>query len=334
MGAAGTMAVSSDANAAAFAYSELQVTGMNVLIDGLDAAHNGGINSLGAGTSKASTDRPDGSGFHSFAFTSKQLDVKLGGAHLQSPGDISSGTVASSGVTQNQVQVCLGDCAGNFADNQYTPVPAPSDFGSYAVSDSQMANTVLNGSADFGVIAGAKSTGGGAVASGSQLAGSTMNWNFQTNSSDDGKVFSLNWNELRHLQVTTDQLGESATATLIFTITLQKINPVNGLVQEIFNLSPSSATISTDQGAANTLVYDSTSTVDVPGVTLAGDNVNLSSDSVTLDGNSEYKLLFTFSASADAVSPVPEPGALGLLGIGLLGLGVVQYRRRRQNAAA
>jgi hypothetical protein len=310
MGASAMMA-STDANATAYAYSALDVNSMLLSTFNADGTNTGnGIGEFG--------------GFTSFQFRSKGLSVELGAASNSST-DINT-VVTTSGSTQNQTQLCLGDCGG-FSDNNYFPPPAINSTGNVAVADSHMTNTVLNGSANFGVQGGAVSNGGGTVASGSTLAGTSMNWNFSTGADDQDKSLSLNWNEIRHLQVATTKALETAEASLLFNIEIRK---ENGQFVSIFDAVNDNPFTSLAAAPDNQTVYD----INVFGNAPNSGNINLTSDTFFLDASSNYELRFTFNAAASATSfAVPEPGALGLLGAGLLGLGVLQYRRRRKAAA-
>jgi hypothetical protein len=340
MGAAGTMAVSTDAQATAFSYSSMQVTNMNVLINGVDAADGGGINAIGSGTPTSSSTAINGEGFDTFEFISTSTKTIFNNNTQFGNGgsDIAPGITNVSGTSQNMPLNCQGDCVGNFTDNVYNPVPVLSDFGTYAVADTHMTNTVLNGSAQFGVFAAAKSSFDDNTQKGDTLAGTTMNWNFDTGADDGGKTFQLRWDELRQLETAIDTVGDHAVATQQFSITLEQIDPT-GLTRTLFNLTPTSAQISEGDAVVDKKTVDSTLKVD-SSTSFAGDLEEADghavvSSIVTLAANTSYKLIFNLNASASATSPsVPEPGALALLGAGLLGLGTLRYRRRGKKSIA
>lgn len=317
---AGLATAPKDAEAVAFAYSALEVSAMNLTVFNADNTVAGGIKNLGPNNG-ADGDASDG-GFTSFQFQLNSLFVQLGGTPAFQIGQTSNASGASLDVNQ----LCLTSCAG-FSENNWTTNPGdnsanpvvPGGATSFAVADSHMLNTVLNGGATFGVQAGARSEGGGTFASGSQTADNFMNWNFSTDADDGGKRISLDWIEDRLLEVSTTADGESAQAGITFTIELEK---VGGGTQVLFDLSPTGvATAANDPAETQTGLSDS--------------GILITSDAGTgvLDANSSYNLVFRFASSASATSPLPEPGALGFLGLSLLGLGALRYRRRKQQAA-
>lgn len=315
------MTASKDAEAAASAYSALEVSAMGIFFS------TGVLADIGV------PDGTGGGGFTSFSFTSQGGSVQLGGLN-DSQTLQTTGLVTTSGATLNQAQLCLVDCTG-FAPDDYVSGAAGVGNASairpgvqHAVTDSNMLNTVLNGAAtaNFGTQAGAKSTGGATLAAGTINAGSTMNWNFTTDSDDAGKVVSLSWLESRLTEIVTENVGDIAQVGLNFKITLERtgntpvtmfdLDAASGNAADLF--SPFGVT--SEEGVNDILTPFST--------TANGTNV-------TLIANQSYELVFLFDSFATATSTrIPEPGALGLLGAGLIGLGALSARRRRQQKAA
>jgi len=319
--AAAGMTASKDAEAAASAYSALEVSAMGIFFSSGVLADIGVVDGSGAA----------GGGFTSFSFTSQGGSVQLGGLS-DSQGLQTTALVTTSGSTLNQDQLCLADCTG-FTPDSYVldsgggvaVADAPSN--KHAVSDSNMLNTVLNGlsSANFGTQAGAKSAGGAQLAAGTIGAGSTMNWNFTTDDDDAGKTLSLSWIESRLTEIIAENAGDIVQAGLNFTITLSN----GGSTQALFNL---------DDASGDTAdLFSPFGTTNEQGVNDIGTSFSTTADGIdgVLTANTSYELVFQFDSFAQATSTaLPEPGALGLMGVGLIGLGALGARRRRQRKTA
>ena len=293
-------ALSSPANATAFAYSAMEVTNFQLNVT------------------------PFG-GFSTFQFTSQPLSASLNGTTINSP---SIQTATGSGGTTNQEQLTLGS-AGFAADNEYFGANRPSfenPNADFAVSDSHQSDTRIStntntgqvGSGNFGSQAGAQGTASSSTGAGDTGADSSLSWNFNvsgTELTNAGGTIALQYSfdTLSNIFAQTEGNGETARATLNMAIQLVR----NGIV------------------IGQAVVFDENFNLQFPGQ--AG-NPNEVSDSFTqadfdpliINQTGNYSLNILYDSSAQVASAdLPEPGALGLLGLGLLGLGVAGRRRIR-----
>ena len=291
------VAFSSQANATAFAYSALEVT-------------NFALNTSIFGN------------FNSFQFTSQPLSASLNGATANSP-DILIAT--GNGGSTNQEQLTLGS-TGFATDNLYFGANRPSfenPNADFAVSDSHQTNTRIStgfGSGNFGTQSGAQATAATSIGAGDSGADNSLSWNFNVSDAElgaTGGTMDLAWSfdALSNVFAKTEFDGETARATLNMTVELIQ----NGVVLD-------SATL-----------FSNNINLQFPGD--AGDPNELAQSfsdifQITAAGNYTFNILYDSSVQVSSARQVelPEPGALGLVGLGLLGLGAVSYRRTRKSA--
>jgi hypothetical protein len=303
------LTVSSQANATAYAYSALQIT--NYVMS----------NEFG--------------GFSTFEFTSQPLSASLTGFAPASTAQIVSNV---PGGTTNPTQVKLGS-TGFAADNAYFGANRPTLLnppGNFAVADSHQTNTtILSGSGGvFGSQSGAQVSGGSAGAASTGTLNS-LSWTFNVSAAEIAAadatpgVVRLAWSfdTLRNIRVETTQAGETARATMGFTINLQKDGVTlktrrfddqfdandelieAATLQQVLNLQsgPGSA------GSSSEISQSFSSAFNITSAMGAGDYT--------------FNILYDTSTQVSSVA-LPEPGTVGLIGLGLIGLGAA-YRRKR-----
>lgn len=252
-------------------------------------------------------------GFSSFSFSSAGLAVNLNGTVANQSA---VGPVLGQGSVILLDQICVGSC-GSFQNDVYIGAPAqpvPGGQGSFAVADMNMSNTVIaagnpNGPGAFGGQAGAQaSSGAGGVSSASN---NSMAWNFTLDADSD---VSVTWDHLIELHVATTNGGEQANAAASYVV-------------EIFNAGGVVATTTVIDFEDDDLNITSLSE---DGTEITTSLAETDSLDASLNANVNYQLVITFDNFAQVSSlDVPEPGTLGLLGVGLLGLGFAGYRRRK-----
>jgi hypothetical protein len=294
--------------------------------------------------------------FSSFFFDTQSSQTVLnGGSALvfgqhtstASGGLSTSGSPVISSTNPGSLDIglnCQGGavCGGTLTNNSFvTPTGAPnpnSALGTYAAVDGHMLNTVIQGTSaagHFGIMAVAQADPAG-NAKAQSLAAMQMKWQFSV---AETTTLHFSWSELisAAAQITDNFFGSLAQSSLNFTLK---------------TTGSTCVTTAGSFGAHDTLTDTAGSCVDTAQAqNIAAVSNNASSDpnpiggglqqnqfhffSVTI-GAGVHELDFDFAAAANAIdsSPVAEPMSLGLLGTGLLGLGGLIYRRRREQNAA
>jgi len=294
------VALSSQANATAFAYSALEVTNFSLNTDVFG-------------------------GFDSFQFTSQPLSASLNGTTVNSPSILISN---GSGGSTNQAQLTLGSTAFA-ADNLYFGANRPTfenPNADFSVSDSHQTNTLISGAGtgNFGTQSGSQGTGVAGDGAADSGADNSLSWNFNVSAGElaaAGGTITLDFafDTLSNIFAQTELAGETARATLNMSIELVQNGVVIGeavAFDENFNLQfPGSA------GNPNE-VSDSFTDADFAAM------------NITSAGNYTFNILYDSSVQVASIADVnlPEPGTLGLLGLGLLGLGAAGYRRKQKTA--
>ena len=284
------LAFSSQANATAFAYSALEVSGFSM------------NNQFG--------------GFTSFEFTSQQLSATLGANTIESPTVLTS--TASSG-SVDQLQLINGSM-GIAANNSYFGANRPtlaSPASNYAIADSHMLNTViLSGpGGNYGTQSGAH-VSNGVTGSASTGTANSMSWTFNVSQAEldaAGGEITLGWGltATRQVRVETTVAGETARATLSMRVNLLQDGDTIATVSHIQTTRALAAGQS--PGAAGPVNPDEN---------LAFGNA------FVIDAVGDYTFNVEFDSSARATSvAVPEPAPFALLGLGMIALGALRRRK-------
>jgi len=253
-------------------------------------------------------------GFSSFTFTSQPLSASLNATNA-STIQLVSNTEATG---TNQSQITLGSTAFA-ADNSYFGANRPTllnPTGNFAVADSHQTNVVILGGTggNFGTQSGSQVSGGsdGAASTGTL---NSLSWTFNVSAAElaaTGGVMDLIWTSetLRNVRAETTAAGETARATLNMSIDLFRGSTRIGHLVVFDEL----VQIAVGPDAGGSLTEDPFS--------------ENGAFVITATGNYTFTINYDSSTQVASVA-LPEPGTLGLIGLGLLGLGGAAHRRKR-----
>lgn len=237
-------------------------------------------------------------------------------------------TLSNSGGTApiDYDPICVGGACNILTNNSFPPLYAPPSTGNYSTADQLENDAPVSGLTDFGSPATVASgtyvgldTG---TVEGSATANNNLNSSFNfVLTQDTGITFSFDADAFLQVAMTADEIfsgDASASYTMDFTIT----NQDTGLVAWTW---------------APDLFDNGVKTLSLNAPLLGGSDVeafyslvggSFSSTTPTLTAGTNYQLSARIITVADASRvAVPEPGMLGLLGLGLLGLGLSRRRK-------
>lgn len=214
---------------------------------------------------------------------------------------------------------CLGDCGG-IAENLIMPYSLINSTATFSRSDALITGSLLIGSGARGITVAETQLNGPHVSSANSDIGSTANFtNLSFTASEDGNLM-LHFALVSELRVFSDEEQGVASANYDFSIDLTDADTGEPIAIEV-----------TRNGgyAGSADVNDKASIIG------AGQLVTLyySEFGLTVTGllaEHSYNLQISQHANVTAFNrtrPVTEPGAIGLLGLGLLGLAGLSRRR-------
>lgn len=237
-----------------------------------------------------------------------------------------NGTTSSSGpVSQagdvDLAQLCQGPDCAVYGENDYLTLPAAPPVNSFASADMELTGSSLiapganaNSRADSGLLTDA-------FASSNADVGLISNFSFINNNltgldvSFDAHAFVMVYTD------PTDGAGSQAEATTSWSITFSEV----GGGTQVFTPNELNLNLKNDPTTAGLFGALRTDSFGAPGGSLPVlINVALnvgSTYNVTIDHNS-------LETTNLKVVPIPEPGVLGLMGLGLIGLGALKKRKR------
>jgi hypothetical protein len=298
----GLMGATTDANAAAYALSQMTIS--NLLFTASPAqAFGGTFNFIGrtsVGLNAASSSNSDQNAAAPFSFSSI------------------ADCVASPAV-------CV-DPTRQFLTSSGHSTPGENAFavqgkgGSYAYSDGIITDTLINtsggtpagGGGDWRQIAEASVGIGNA---GSAQSGQTeQNWDFAVGTLSAGQIVSVTLDAtILAIVDTLDADALQASADSRFAIEL--VSQGGGATGASASLGVLTFGLLKGKGFSQTTSFTTT------GLTL----------SLTAATAGDYLFRITSNSTATALAEVPEPATLSLMGLGLLGLGYAARRRRKQS---
>lgn len=312
VGMAALMAIA-PAHAYVMASSVINMTGFEIL-------NSGGTILSAAG---ANTATPTGD-FATLTFTSSadQSAALTGFATLNNSGNVAP---------INFAPICLGaGCAGFTTDNAFPHPTAPPASGNYSAADQNEAGSPVSNLSGFTPPATVADAAYAGLDTGSADASSTSNNNLNSSftfvlTQSGGITLDFNVDAYLQVAMTSAELFPGvATASYSVQFSITNLDDTNPLTRTVFTWNPDifGQGLTTLSLNAPLLTPDQNLFVnEVAGA--------FSNTTPTLNAGTHYQLSARITTLADATRQVPEPGALSLLGIALMGLAGTGFWRRR-----